>query len=313
MASVGYVVEVEVPLRCIFCKKASDASSSVEHIIPESLGNTVHTLPPGVVCDKCNNYFAREVEKPFLDSGVIRKLRAEQSLPKKNGKLLGLEGVLWPGHPATVYFPPHGTVGLPVLDLESPGAVRALNRAARRKAGAGRSGIAFPGVFDPPDDHVASRLLAKMALEAFTKRGMDYGLDYEYVVDESQLDPVRNHARIGDPRVKWPYHIRQIYDANKPWVEADGSVVQRKNEYDILVTENWEYYFVVAIFGLELTINLGGPNIEGYEAWLAKHENASPLYYGKNATGERIPEELVEPFQFTPSWMLVTTSLFRGR
>jgi hypothetical protein len=40
---------------------------------------------------------------------------------------------------------------------------------------------------------------------------------------------------------------------------------------------------VLAIFGLELTINLGGPNIEGYERWLVENENASPLYSGKNA------------------------------
>jgi hypothetical protein len=55
-------------MRCIFCKNDSSNSKSVEHIIPESLGNTTRTLPKGVVCDTCNNYFARKVEKPFLEA-----------------------------------------------------------------------------------------------------------------------------------------------------------------------------------------------------------------------------------------------------
>jgi len=40
---------------------------------------------------------------------------------------------------------------------------------------------------------------------------------------------------------------------------------------------------VIAIFGLELTINMGGPEIGGYSKWLDEHVNISPLYFGKNA------------------------------
>ena len=46
-------------------KDPSTNSRSKEHIVPQSLGGTEHILPPGVVCDKCNNYFSRAVEKPF--------------------------------------------------------------------------------------------------------------------------------------------------------------------------------------------------------------------------------------------------------
>ena len=53
-------------LRCLFCKADSSASRSREHIVPESLGNTEHVLEPGIVCDRCNNYFARNVEEPIL-------------------------------------------------------------------------------------------------------------------------------------------------------------------------------------------------------------------------------------------------------
>ena len=88
-------------MRCIFCKENSDRSKSLEHIIPESLGGKKHTLPIGVVCDKCNNYFAREVEKPFLENELIKLLRFEQSIESKKGIIPPTFGVL-NGHPVRV-------------------------------------------------------------------------------------------------------------------------------------------------------------------------------------------------------------------
>jgi len=74
-------------VRCIFCKADSGGSTSVEHIIPESLGNEAHTLPPGVVCDRCNNYFGLKIEKPLLDSGTFRFLRGAMRIPSKKGRV----------------------------------------------------------------------------------------------------------------------------------------------------------------------------------------------------------------------------------
>ncbi|MGJ4749067.1 HNH endonuclease, partial [Leptospira sp. SA-E8] len=74
-------------MRCIFCKQDSSTSRSVEHIVPESLGNVEHTLPVGVVCDGCNQYFARKVERPVLESPMLRLLRAEMDIPNKRGRL----------------------------------------------------------------------------------------------------------------------------------------------------------------------------------------------------------------------------------
>ena len=74
-------------MRCIFCKTSSDDSKSVEHIIPESLGNVAHTLSAGIVCDKCNQYFALKVEKPVLDSNVFRTIRSRMNVPNKKGRV----------------------------------------------------------------------------------------------------------------------------------------------------------------------------------------------------------------------------------
>lgn len=74
-------------MRCLFCKADSSQSRSVEHIIPESLGNTRHVLGKGVVCDGCNNYFAKAVEKPFLEAPGVKILRFEQELLSKKGRV----------------------------------------------------------------------------------------------------------------------------------------------------------------------------------------------------------------------------------
>ncbi len=73
-------------MKCIFCKANSDGSISIEHILPESLGNTEHLLPRGVVCDSCNNYLGREVEKPILTSGIFKLIRDDRQISSKKGR-----------------------------------------------------------------------------------------------------------------------------------------------------------------------------------------------------------------------------------
>jgi HNH endonuclease len=80
-------------MRCIFCKNDSSKSKSVEHIIPESLGNTTKVLPKGIVCDTCNNYFARKVEQPFLEAPALKALRFHQVVPNKRRRVPPLTGI----------------------------------------------------------------------------------------------------------------------------------------------------------------------------------------------------------------------------
>ncbi len=108
---------------------------------------------------------------------------------------------------------------------------------------------------------------------------IDNGIALDSLIDDPQLEPTREHARRGDPRVSWPYNERRIYDMDKTWVDLDG-VNQRILEHHLLLTEHGELYFVVAIFGLELAFNVGGPNIDGYHRWLHEHDQVSPLYWG---------------------------------
>jgi hypothetical protein len=261
--------------RCLFCKNPSGTSRSVEHVIPESLGNSLHVLPSGVVCDTCNNYFARKVEKPFLDSAAVRALRASQGIPNKRKRLIGQPAIALGRFPVTLYRP-YNAMG--IIDVPTAEGTRALLSA---KSGT----IIVAAEHEPPNDHVVSRFLAKTALEALALNGSRAGLGLDELIDHSQLDLLRDHARKGDPRFSWSYSIRRIYDPDKTWTDPDG-IYQRVHEFDFLVTERSEWFFVLAIFGLEFAINLGGPEIDGYHMWLGTHDGVSPLYFEKNAHPE---------------------------
>ncbi len=54
--------------------------------MPESTGSKRRTLPPGLICDKCDNYFARKVEQPVLGHQSMRNIRAWYQVPNKRGK-----------------------------------------------------------------------------------------------------------------------------------------------------------------------------------------------------------------------------------
>jgi len=263
-------------MRCLFCKNPSDSSKSVEHILPESLGNTTLVLPNGIVCDGCNNYFSRKIEAPFLNAPAVRALRAWQSIPTKRGRLVGMPGVLMKDFPVTAYLRRHGMSSI------DTGTSDVFDKVVKRAKRGDPVSLLLATNTEPPNDHAISRFLAKVALEAMALRCVGNNVALESLVDDPQLAPVRDHARRGDPRVRWPYSARRIYDMDKGWTDLDG-INQRIHEHYLLLTEHSELYFVVAIFGLELVLNVGGPEIDGYQQWLREHNQASPLYFGANA------------------------------
>ena len=75
-------------MKCIFCHKDSTTSKSVEHIIPESLGNKKHVLPKGYVCDECNHYFAVKIEKELLEQPYFISMRSRNEIKTKKDRLV---------------------------------------------------------------------------------------------------------------------------------------------------------------------------------------------------------------------------------
>lgn len=264
--------------KCLFCKRNSSGSRSVEHVIPESLGNKSHVLPRGIVCDKCNNYFAHAVEKPFLETPWARVLRFHQELVSKKGRVPPLAGVMQQRVPVVLTRWPKE--GLTSVAVPPP----AFERIARSSTGQ----LIMPLEGPWPAGTVVSRFLAKVALEAIALRVVHLDGGVDYFREEAQLDSLRRHAREGQG-ADWPVSVRRIYAANGRATDADGRFSQIVHEFDFLVTSKSEWFFVLAIFGLEFAINLGGPDIEGYEEWLRENDGASPLYSAKNAW-DALPE-----------------------
>lgn len=271
---------------CIFCKEDASTSASKEHIIPESLGGWDQILPAGIVCDRCNNYFARKVEAPILNEPSVRNLRLRQRLRNKSGNYPVGVGVIAEPRIAVKI---HETKDRTYLDTFCLQDRATLGRWLDTHS-TGR--LILSHSWSPPK-RAMSRLLAKIALEALASRLLVYEGWRTEVVDNLQLDQIRQFARFGGRPEHWPYSERQIYGEDAVLIDPQtGDAEQILNELYFLYTEGSELYCIVAIFGKEFAINLGGPSIEGYELWLSANRGNSPLYEGDESG--RLPQ-LFEP------------------
>ncbi len=72
------------PTSCIYCRRPSHDARAVEHVIPESLGNSEWVLPRGAVCDDCNHRLGGTIEAGFVnrDLGALRHIAG---VPGKRG------------------------------------------------------------------------------------------------------------------------------------------------------------------------------------------------------------------------------------
>ena len=123
-----------------------------------------------------------------------------------------------------------------------------------------------------------SRFLAKMALEALVYRFLNKDTWIKYIIDEVHFDAIRNYARYGVGCEDWPYFQRRIFPEEAQMKHPDTNEwVQAGFGHNLLFTSRKETYFVFLYYGMEFTINLGGASIKGYEEWLIKNNNISPL------------------------------------
>ncbi len=263
-------------MRCIFCKSNSAESNSVEHIIPESLGNTKHILPVGFVCDACNNYFSRKVEGPLLNSLYFRTLRSEQFVLSKRGRATQVPALLTPGpHPIQLAISPDTEDGAMSIIVPNE---QDFDLVKRHTKSNGEGALYIPVCQDQPPLGIMGRFLAKVAVEALAYRLMHNTKNLNEMIDDEQINLIRDYARFGKGAKSWPYSQRVIYTRNKCHVFEDGKEYQLIHEFDFLLTNERECYFVLAIFGVEYSINVAGPLIKGYEKWLTENNQSSPLY-----------------------------------
>ncbi len=269
-------------MKCIFCKCPSDASQSKEHIIPESLGNKEHILAPGWVCDACNNYLARKVEAPFLESSYGQNSRFEMGIQNKRD--LYTPGVgLHPASRSKIHLRREDDSSFSVSAAPGEDEARFIETLRTQKSGS----LYLPAAELPPTGYETSRFIAKIGLEILAQRGMDDPKWNEEIVNKVELDDIRTYVRQGRPGVVWPVVIRRIYPADFAFSDNLYPRFQMLHEWNLLWIEDpvkpivgvrGEFYAVIAIFGVEYVINLGGPDLYGYERWRKKNGDRSFLY-----------------------------------
>jgi len=255
-------------MRCIFCASPTAGSKSREHILPESLGNTDHWLPPGVVCDGCNNYFAVKIERPVLESTFFTALRQRQDIPNKRGQMPIVKGVFpLPRIAVSLQRTPGGLAMGPWCERDSDAFMRTL-----QVYSSGRIYVPMDGLLD---SRLLARFLGKVGVEIIADRLIRAGLAPDELLGEPALEAIRHFVRQGDQPRSWPISRRRIYGEDAAFGPEGYQVV---HEFNLLHSDSGEVHAVICIFGEEFAINLGGPSIEAYEAHLQANGGLSPLY-----------------------------------
>lgn len=132
----------------------------------------------------------------------------------------------------------------------------------------------------PNADYITARFIAKIGLEILASKYLKIQGGNDEIVDKRELNELRKYVRSGSPNIIWPISIRQIYPPEFLFNDIQHGSHEVLHEFMIHHIPNLlgvEYYTVIAIFGVEYAINLGGPEIEGYRNWLKQNGNRSLL------------------------------------
>jgi len=261
-------------MQCIFCHKDSSNSKSVEHIIPESLGNKEHLLPKGYVCDACNNYFSIKIEKELLAQPYFVSMRRRNDIRTKHGRFVK-ETFIFPSimDISPVSYNPEEKI----VFIENDNVVNAII--------SGKCNKAFSLLYDEPDtpNTFMSRFLAKCAYEYFLynmgKENYDLCVQEYLGRGKDILKELREYARYGLGKY-WQYNQRRIYSEGDYYYNQNENICYEiLHEMKLFVKEHKhfqngnveaEIYFVMAIAGIEYAICLSDPDISGYKKRIAE-------------------------------------------
>lgn len=270
-------------MQCIFCHKDSGASKSVEHIIPESLGNKHHFLPKGYVCDECNNYFAVKIERELLEQPYFKSMRFRNEILTKKGKLVK-EKMIFPGAMMACDVEMQTTDSGRVVSFNDEGLFEAIKD--------GKTHTMLSPHYPEPDfpSTNMSRFIAKCAYEFFLYNVGEENYDLcvkELLGDKSDiLKDLREYARYGKGPY-WQYNQRRIYSEGDFYFRKDrDELYEILHEMKFFTKEHKRYstgfveaeiYFVMAIAGIEYAMCISDPSITEYQKWLEEHNGLSPL------------------------------------
>ena len=186
--------------KCIFCLESDTYFTTKEHIVPESLGNEDDILED-YVCDKCQNYFGREVESFVLCKSPIGFWRTLYGTKNKKGNHPSFDQSQQPNkkmklanyHPVTdngITIRPGNMDNELVVEAYVNDSRLLENICANKKTD-------IKMVLTPKILVYLGRFLGKIALEYWCKNFTDD-------IYSSQFDNLRNYARYGTTNKMWP-------------------------------------------------------------------------------------------------------------
>lgn len=233
---------------CLFCKTKGDFST-VEHIVPRSLGNDTDVIKD-TICNRCQNYLGRKIEKPALEKTPIAFWRSYLGIQKGKGGLPSTQldppskGALPSFHPATdvgVGFTAHEN-GSTSIDATSPDFTQKLISGNISQ---------YRLVLSPWHLSMIGRFLGKMGLEFLARVNVNHALRTEF-------DLIRSFVRYGSTKYVWPI----FWGQQGKWTDLKGPVIRKGQEgsqeiecyrYSLGKTGEEEYLFVFSI-GLDLML-----------------------------------------------------------
>lgn len=209
---------------CPFCREVilsplSEANNakSEEHILPLSLGNEDLIIPKGLICDKCNNYFAREIEKPFLNNDAIRLLRSYHTVPSRKKKVPPIEAYI------------NNEIAQIEIDPKNNCSFISLSPETIEKICSGDISCFITRSVDPASlvgNYHVSRFLVKVFLEMCLLYQFEYNKDkiyHTFFVFDETMDDLLSYVRFGNRNKKvYSYSVSQV-ENTKPF-QDDGFV-----------------------------------------------------------------------------------------
>lgn len=174
---------------CLFCREVSGGFASVEHIVPESMGNTTFVLPRGVVCDRCNHGILSDLDNALCGFSPFAMRRTMLGIPSKGGTVPEFRSVQ-----GTMKFIPGVGGADPTLEFRSHSPKNPMLTHTPLPNGKVELSLSLKGgkPMRPKYASQISRALLKVALEAAW-------LDHGEVMLEQRFDHVRS-AVLGEAR-----------------------------------------------------------------------------------------------------------------
>ena len=202
-------------MSCLFCQ--SDGPFTIEHIIPESLGNDDLMLLDQV-CGSCNNHFSR-LEEFVLQKTPLAFWRTILGIKTKRGRLPSVDlsspkhekGVLpstHPSHDEEIGFKAHSD-GSTSIEVDNPRVIYEIQSGEKNQ---------FQFVMTPKLLFIFGRFLCKIGVELLCA-------DDPLAARSSKYGRARRFARYGELNSLWPiFHFTEdrLSDLRRLRIDSEG-------------------------------------------------------------------------------------------